>query len=756
MIDAPPTSQPQSGAVKRSHWDQYRPFLLGLVCSSFLSTLLGLGLYLRHSSSNTLIPPETAQAPLPCLTPACLKAAAQLSAAVDPFAQPCDYFLASCGAGGQTVASRGRQRGKEITQGKREEEEGAGETEGGGKIPNLDRATQTNQDDPRDTSSSLSDRQTALLHIIKEILESEARPGSLNSAEQKVRTFFQSCMNTRRIEQLGSEPVLKLIEKLGGWAVSGKWNHGDFNVTLSLLMKEYSTFPFFSVYVGRDPNDSDSTSHRKYIQIDQPEFQIPVEWDNKEKKSKVTPQTMRHFLSPHLQLLGRLGAPSSSTNLHTGLFLQLSSQLALAASPLSHRLQHQLLYQRMTVRELQAVAPAIDWLRCLRATFHPLPVNQSDVVFLHNLPYIINMSRIISKWQRNQEMSGSGSLHTFMILSLLHKVIPALDSKFTEIQRNLSVALGDTQEVIPRWKKCVLEAEKGFDTVLVPMMRERVGEQEAEELMQNIYSSFKSRLASLRWRDEESHTAVVNKIRTLTPRLLSNREILNRTKAEQQYSEVPVSEDDYFSNYLQFLSLQRRRRNKLFSSTTAPDILSFTPSLSGEEVHFPLGMFVTPFFHPSYPRAVNYGILGTMMAKEILHLLLPDIQSQSETPQTVGECVWAHYLRLTESSHRADPPRLTPAQQQEIWIQYSALQIALQAYNQSLLMYHDDTSLSGLSYTPLFFTSFTQINCSPDPSNDLLPFEPLFLVTVVCMNSDFCPKPTTCSHSTRQDLSQTC
>ncbi|KAJ8354977.1 hypothetical protein SKAU_G00225440 [Synaphobranchus kaupii] len=756
MTDNQPTSQPESNQLKTCHWRPEYRILLGLACSLFISILLGLGVY-YHTPSKTASPPAMArQAPPPCLSPACLKAAARLSVVADPFAQPCDYFLVSCRSEGPSVATRGRQRGKGLAQGKRGLEVRASGNKRRGRVLNLGRATdaQTNTDALPDR---LADKQTALLLVLREILESpDPRPSSMNSAEQKVRMFYRSCMDTRAIEKLGSQPVLKLIQKLGGWAVYGKWNQTNFNFILSLLMKEYSTFPFFSVYVGKDPNDSDSNGSRKYIQIDQPEFQIPVEWDSKDNKSKVKLQTARQLYSFHLQLLDLLGVPSSGTNQHTGMFLQLFSELTLAASPLPHRLQHRLLYQRMTLGELQAVAPAIDWLGCLQATFHPLPLNQSDLVLLHNLPYIVNMSRTISKWQDSPEISGSGPLHTFMILSLLHQVIPALNSKFTELQRNLSVRLGDTWEAIPHWQKCVLEAEKGFDTVLIPLMKERVGEKEAEELIQDIYSSLKSRLSVLKWRDEKSHSSVLNTVGSLTPRLSTDKEILSQAKIDQQYSEVAVSEDDYFSNYLQSLSLQKKRRNKLFSQTTAPDILSFTPSLSSEGINIPLGMFVPPFFHPSYPRAVNYGILGTLIANEILHLLLPDIQSQTEAPEKVSDCVWTHYLRLTESTRQADPPSLTHAQQQEIWVQHTAIHVALQAYNHSLLKCHDDTSLSSLSHTHLFLASFAQNNCNSDPFNERLPFEPFFLVTVICMNSDLCPKPMTCSHKSHQGFLEKC
>lgn len=54
--------------------------------------------------------------------------------------------------------------------------------------------------------------------------------------------------------------------QLGGWAVSGQWNRTDFNSTLSTLMRDYATFPFFGLQVGQDPKEMSSGTPRRYIQ----------------------------------------------------------------------------------------------------------------------------------------------------------------------------------------------------------------------------------------------------------------------------------------------------------------------------------------------------------------------------------------------------------------------------------------------------------------------------------------------------------
>ncbi|XP_070992107.1 kell blood group glycoprotein isoform X1 [Oncorhynchus clarkii lewisi] len=747
--DTLPEPQPQSEEeVKPWVWTRHCVLLLFLLASSFCASIVGLAYY----SQQHLPPESTPPASPPCTSPACQRATARLSISVDPFSQPCDYFLFPCGSEGASLSNRGRQRGKGMplhpqghksraAQAEKERERGRKERKTGTDI--IEKA-------PADR---MPDRQTALLLTMREILaEDRSSPG--NSAKQKACMFYRSCMDTGPTETAGPEPFLRLVHKLGGWAVSGRWNQTDFNSTLSLLMRDYGTFPFFSVYVGKDPNDTQGD--KRYIQIDQPDFQIPTEWSSKTQKSKANTQILRLFLASYQRLLALLGSPSSSTILHIGLFISLSSELAVAASPLPHRLQQGLLYQRITIKELQTLAPAIDWLGCLQTTFHPHPVSQSDHVLLHNLPYIVHMSRIIGKWLNKHELSGSGPLHTFMVLSLLHTVIPALDSRFTQTERNFSLALGTTEEDVPRWRQCVLQTEKGFDTVLKHILRETTAYTEAEELIQNVYSSIKSKLPDLRWRDEESRMSVLNKIQSLTPRLSTKNNIFSEAELNQLYSKVTIDEHMYFSNYIQSLSLQRQRPSKLFSQAEGDDIWSLTPFLSGNELVFPIGMFVQPLFHPTYPRAINFGVLGSLMAKDILHLLLPNIHSQSVSPRSIAECVRYQYLSMTEGPGREGAFSLSPAQQQEMWVQYSALQIALQAYNQSLKKYPGDSSLSGLSHTHLFLTSFTQINCDSDPYHEFMPFEPSFLVTVICGYSNLCPTTLSCPNKPQQHLLGTC
>lgn len=43
------------------------------------------------------------------------------------------------------------------------------------------------------------------------------------------------------------------------------------------------------------------------------------------------------------------------------------------------------------------MAPAIDWLSCLQATFTPMSLSPSQLVVVHNLDYLQGMSKVLEK-----------------------------------------------------------------------------------------------------------------------------------------------------------------------------------------------------------------------------------------------------------------------------------------------------------------------------------------------------------------------
>ncbi|KAF3839227.1 hypothetical protein F7725_017944 [Dissostichus mawsoni] len=272
-------------------------------------------------------------------------------------------------------------------------------------------------------------------------------PQGRDSVDREERT---ECRERRQRTERGDNSGQKdCAAALGGWAVSGQWNRTDFNSTLSLLMRDYATFPFFNLY------------------------------------------TLRPFLASCQRYLALLGAPPSSSMPHVGTFISLSSELAVAAAPLQHRLASGRLYERITLRELQ-----------------------DDHVLLHNSLYIQQMSRIISKWLKKHEPSTSSPVHTFMVLNLLHTLMPALDSRFSDTENNLQ--------------------RRSFKISSPP--------------------------SSPNYMNSIGQTRSLS-VQSKTPRLWTTNETSTESVIDQRFSEVTVDTRGFFSNYVQLLSVAKETKS---------------------------------------------------------------------------------------------------------------------------------------------------------------------------------------------------
>lgn len=97
--------------------------------------------------------------------------------------------------------------------------------------------------------------------------------------------YYRACMNETRIEELRAKPLMELIEKLGGWNITGPWAKDNFQDTLQVVTAHYRTSPFFSVYVSADSKNSNSN----VIQVDQSGLGLPSRdyYLNKTENEKV-------------------------------------------------------------------------------------------------------------------------------------------------------------------------------------------------------------------------------------------------------------------------------------------------------------------------------------------------------------------------------------------------------------------------------------------------------------------------------------
>ncbi|XP_061493594.1 kell blood group glycoprotein isoform X2 [Rhineura floridana] len=566
--------------------------------------------------------------------------------------------------------------------------------------------------------------------IMRRRLE-EPQLGVYSSAEEKAVQFYTSCMNTEQIEAQGAQPLKELVNEIGGWNITGSWKETDFNQTLQMLMGKYNTFPFFKAYVG--PSSSDPSTN--IIQIDHPEFELPPE--NHFKKTVNYPQVLRSYFL-YLKKLGDLmGGHAAITYTYISLAFSFISNLQKAVTPLETRLEKRMLFYTTTIKELQEKAPSIDWLLCLQATFHPLQLNMSQPIVVHDMDYLKGMSQLIGEWQNRRDV-----LQIYMILYLIRNLSPALDRQFEEARQEFTDKLysrtrGSEMLRAERWRKCLSETSMFFSPVLGKMVVQEIFSQKAKDLAEQMFSEIRdaihSRLDQVEWMGSQSRREAKEKIYRLQVEIGYPDSILQTHKVNDEYQELEIYKDNFFHNVIACLKSLRKRLLLRLINPHLQDNWEVPPwsvhsyySLRRHAVVFPAGMFRNPFFHTEFPSAVNFGAMGFFMAHELLHsfydYVLPENCSACDTktrPQGI-ECLVKQYESYSLKGHSINGSFTLLENAADT----GGLAIAYQAYKNWLAKHRVVKVLPwpGLSHHQLFFISFAHAMCGHQSLEELQTF----------------------------------
>ncbi|XP_017177062.1 kell blood group glycoprotein homolog isoform X6 [Mus musculus] len=325
-----------------------------------------------------------------------------------------------------------------------------------------------------------------------------------------------------------------------------------------------------------------------------------------------------------------------------------------------------------------------------------------------------------------------------MILGLVDTLSPALDTKFQEARRELIQELRKLKErpplpAYPRWMKCVEQTGAFFEPTLAALfVREAFGpsiQSAAMELFAEIKDAVIIRLKKLSWISEETQKEALNKLAQLQVEMGAPKRAVKPDIATQEYNDIQLG-PSFLQSFLSCVRSLRARNVQSFLQPfpyhrwqKSPWEVNAYYSISDHMVVFPAGLLQPPFFHPGYPRAVNFGAAGSIMAHELLHifyqLLLPGGCPACDTHvlQEALLCLERHYAAFplpSISSFNGSHTLLENA------ADIGGVAIAFQAYSKRIVEHTGELTLPNLDLSPyqLFFRSYAQVMCRGLSSQD--------------------------------------
>lgn len=544
------------------------------------------------------------QSPI-CMSPGCVRAAAQILNNMDNRTAPCDdFYQFACGRWIETQI-----------------------------IP--------------DEKSALSvfSQNTADLNVkLRALIE---RKPSANDPPivGQMRNLYTSCMNLSDIEARGDTPLLDVLRDFGGWPVlradvSSAESSSVEPVSPSVLsqmtsprstrfswldtiikfrQRGYSHDMIIDLSVVPDVRNS----RRYIIELDQSSLGLP---DRSYYFKGMNDTTVAAYFSLMVESAVMLGADRSEARRQMMEALEFETSLARISVPREQRRNVTRMYNKMLAQDLFRLAPNIQWERYLRALLRDdrLDMERDEVVvkvpaFLRALDALLTSTepRIVAN---------------YMIWRVVRHSMSSLSRKWRELAHTYTTVATGRQVEEPRWEQCLGSLEGTLGTALsafyVKNHFNRQSKAAALEMVDYIRREFMRILEQVDWMDEETRREALDKAHAISPYIGYPDELLQDELVEEQYAGLTMARTNFYQNVrnlriwsTNYAFNQLRKPNKRGDwkkHARAAVVNAYYNSLENS-IEFPAGILQGAFFDAERPSYMNFGAIGYVIGHEITH-----------------------------------------------------------------------------------------------------------------------------------------
>jgi len=447
---------------------------------------------------------------------------------------------------------------------------------------------------------------------VKKIVERAANntSASKGSLEQKIGVFYRVGMDNTTLEKQRLDPIkdeLRLIDNISSTS--------DVQA-VSTQMMEYGMDPFFSVYAAPDKKNSKvmiATLTQGGLSLpdkDSQDKDFYLRQDNESIK------TREQYLTHVTKMFVLLGDNPKIAENNAKTVLRIETRLAKASFSNVENLDEIKTYNKMSLDELQAFAPGINWSHLLCVFNHP-DVSELNV---RNPSFFKELSTVIQD-------EGVADLKTFLRWKLILATSPYLSSDLEK--ENFDFYKGKIkgqQEMQPRWKR-VIDVEnnaigEAIGRFYVDKYFDASSKAKMQEMVANLKKAFRERIQNLIWMEPETKKKALIKLESLDVQVGYPDEWLN-------YSKLEVKNDSYVMNVLRASNFKFHHGpygidrigkpvdRKLWEMN--PQEVNAYADPNKIIIVFPAGILQSHFFSKDADDAVNYGAIGAIIGHEMTH-----------------------------------------------------------------------------------------------------------------------------------------
>jgi len=428
----------------------------------------------------------------------------------------------------------------------------------------------------------------------------EAANGAAGSDEQRIGDYYKTFMDEAGIEAKGLAPIQPALDQIAKVKdVSG------LVLQFAASSRRLGNSPF-RTRVGQDEREPET-----YIPgISQGGLGLPDRdmYDANAKQFAKLRDGYQKYAAAMFTLIGAKDADKRAAAVFA-----LEEKIAATHWTRVQNRDSQKTYNKMTIAELQKLAPGIDWKLWLKATGlegqPSVDVNQPPAIAATSL---LVKSQPLAVWK------------DYLTLRALTDAAPYLPKKFVDVHFEMyGKTLTGTPQQKDRWKRAVEDITRKLGEAVGQVYVARYFTPEtkahADQLVKNLLTSMGQRLDGLAWMSPETKTKAKAKLATYNPKI-------GYPKQWRDYSALTIVAGDALGNATHAAAFEYNRqlaklgkpidRNE-WGMTPMTVNAYYNPTLN--EIVFPAAILQPPFFDVNADDAVNYGGIGAVIGHEISH-----------------------------------------------------------------------------------------------------------------------------------------
>jgi putative endopeptidase len=424
---------------------------------------------------------------------------------------------------------------------------------------------------------------------------------SARSATEKVGRFYASCMDSAAAESQGLSPLQPELARIAAIATPAAFRRE------AARLQTMRTGVMFALGSQQDAKNS----REVILSVSQGGLGLP----DRDYYIK-TDSTSAAIRAAYVAHMGRAfvlaGDDSAKASGEADRVMVLETSLARIARARTERRDPYAVYHRMTLADVEKLAPHVEWTEWLgdASVPHVTSLNVADPDFFRSLDTLL-ASVPLSDWR------------TYLRWHLLSTGEPWLDSRFVAENFRMEGILTGTKEMLPRWQRCVRVSDAAMGEALGEAYVTRTFSPDAKAralaMVRNMEAVLHDDLGTLVWMSPATRAQAITKLDAFMNKI-------GYPDKWRDYSKLEITRRPFIENVIAAAEFDYDRRIAKIGRpldrsewTMSPPTVNAYYSPGFNEVVFPAGILQPPFFDPAAPDAVNYGGIGAAIGHEMTH-----------------------------------------------------------------------------------------------------------------------------------------